>query len=299
MTNRVLRCATSSNLKPTMRISLQAFFRLGRAVHRVRILPKWTNLGYAVSLLKEEVFSPIDGVGVRLPSFQNYWSDSENITRLECTTFDQYNSFAYWTTIVRGSKIPEQETEEKKNGRHRVIYARVSSAKLRENLECQVAVLRAELPQHQVVRDVSSEMNWSRPGLRTVLWYCLEGSLRELMVAHRDRLSKLAFGLLEYLIAEAGGQLVVRFGRDFREWRTRRGPVQQSSRIFVPTIRSPKIRKQTRSLPRKNRKRPRIFQQEWPSFGEERFRSSSQRSKMRISVSVWEFTAVSTTTVWA
>ncbi len=39
-TNRALRRATSSNLIPTMRISLQAFFRSGRVVPRVRILPK-------------------------------------------------------------------------------------------------------------------------------------------------------------------------------------------------------------------------------------------------------------------
>ncbi len=37
----------------------------------------------------------------------------------------------------------------------------------------------------------------------------LGGSLRELVVAHQDRLSRLAFGLIEFLIAEVGGQLVV------------------------------------------------------------------------------------------
>ncbi|MCP4252928.1 MAG: IS607 family transposase [Candidatus Scalindua sp.] len=102
------------------------------------------------------------------------------------------------------------KTEKKKNGGHRVIYARVSSTKQRDDLERQVAALRAEFPQHQVVRDIGSGINWSRPGLRTVLRYCLEGSLRELVVAHRDRLSRLAFGLIEFLVAEAGGQLVVR-----------------------------------------------------------------------------------------
>ncbi|CAN0404724.1 unnamed protein product [Laminaria digitata] len=30
-----------------------------------------------------------------------------------------------------------------------------------------------QFPRHKVVRDISSGINWSRPGLRTILRYCL------------------------------------------------------------------------------------------------------------------------------
>ena len=101
---------------------------------------------------------------------------------------------------------PDQAT---KHSGHSIVYARVSSAKQKADLERQVQSLAEEFPQHRVVRDVGSGINWRRPGLKTILRYCLEGSLRELVVAHRDRLSRLGFELIEFLVKESGGKLVV------------------------------------------------------------------------------------------
>lgn len=96
-----------------------------------------------------------------------------------------------------------------KHSGHSIVYARVSSTKQKADLERQVQSLAEEFPQHRVVRDVGSGINWRRPGLKTILRYCLEGSLRELVVAHRDRLSRLGFELIEFLVKESGGKLVV------------------------------------------------------------------------------------------
>ncbi len=133
------------------------------------ILPKSTNLDYGVSLLKEEIFSPIDGVGVRLKSFQNYWSDTPKTLR----GWDARGLIDTIRSPIRRRLYDvrkyREKTEEKTNGGHRVIYVRVSSTKQRDDLKRQVAALLAEFPQLQVVRDIGSGINWSRPGLRTVL----------------------------------------------------------------------------------------------------------------------------------
>jgi putative resolvase len=68
-----------------------------------------------------------------------------------------------------------------------LIYARVSSNKHKVDLERQVESLREKFPQHRIIRDVGSGINWKRPGLRTVVQCCLRGTLRELVVAHRDQ----------------------------------------------------------------------------------------------------------------
>jgi predicted site-specific integrase-resolvase len=91
----------------------------------------------------------------------------------------------------------------------RYIYARVSSSKQKDDLERQVQSLSAQFPEHRVLRDVGSGINWKRPGLRTLVQACLRGSLREVVVAHRDRLSRLGFDLLEYIIQQSGAELVV------------------------------------------------------------------------------------------
>ncbi len=51
------------------------------------------------------------------------------------------------------------KTEEKKDGGHRVIYARVSCTKQQEDLERQAVALRAEFLRHQAVRDIGSGIN--------------------------------------------------------------------------------------------------------------------------------------------
>lgn len=91
----------------------------------------------------------------------------------------------------------------------RVIYARVSSTKQKPDLERQIQSLSEKFPEHKVIRDIGSGINWSRPGLKTLLRYCLDGSIREVVVAYRDRLSRLGFELLKFIIEEAGGKLVV------------------------------------------------------------------------------------------
>ena len=103
----------------------------------------------------------------------------------------------------------------KSSGR-RVVYARVSSTKQKADLERQIEFLSGKFPEHKVIRDIGSGINWSRPGLKTLLRYCLDGSIREVVVAHRDRLSRLGFELLKFIIEEAGGKLVV-LGEDQTE----------------------------------------------------------------------------------
>lgn len=90
-----------------------------------------------------------------------------------------------------------------------IVYARVSSRKQKEDLERQVKLLAEQFPQHRVIRDIGSGINFKRPGLRSVLRLCIEGSLRELVVAHKDRLSRIAFDLIEFFIKECGGTVVV------------------------------------------------------------------------------------------
>lgn len=96
-----------------------------------------------------------------------------------------------------------------KHSGRKVIYARVSSAKQKPDLERQIQFLSEKFPEHKVIRDIGSGINWARPGLKTLLRYCLDGSIREVVVAHRDRLSRLGFELLKFIIEEAGGKLLV------------------------------------------------------------------------------------------
>lgn len=90
-----------------------------------------------------------------------------------------------------------------------VVYARVSSRKQQDDLERQVAYLKTKEPHAQVITDIASGLNFKRKGLQTLLERSLQGDQLTVVVAHRDRLARFGFDLIEWLIQRNGGQVVV------------------------------------------------------------------------------------------
>ena len=95
-----------------------------------------------------------------------------------------------------------------------ICYARVSSGKQKDDLERQVAGLKEKYPTYEVVTDVASGINWKRRGLLSVLDRAMSGGVSELVVAHRDRLCRFAFDLLEHVFRRAGCRVVVLYKSD-------------------------------------------------------------------------------------
>jgi predicted site-specific integrase-resolvase len=96
--------------------------------------------------------------------------------------------------------------------RRNFIYARVSSKKQLDDLSRQVAFLRGRQPayaQYTALTDVASGINFKRKGLQTILDACLQGTVGEVVVAHRDRLCRFAYDLVEGLVSRAGGRVIV------------------------------------------------------------------------------------------
>ena len=90
---------------------------------------------------------------------------------------------------------PIQEAET----RRRICYARVSSAHQHADLDRQCADLKCTYPQHELIRDTGSGLNWKRQGLLTLLDAVCGGTVAEVVVAHRDRLTRIGVELLEWL----------------------------------------------------------------------------------------------------
>ena len=90
-----------------------------------------------------------------------------------------------------------------------VCYCRVSSAKQRGDLNRQVAQMRELYPDAEIVADVAGGLNWQRKGLLTILERLHRGDKLELVVAHRDRLARFGFELIEWLVQQNGGAVVV------------------------------------------------------------------------------------------
>ena len=90
-----------------------------------------------------------------------------------------------------------------------ICYARVSSAKQRDDLERQIQRLRAAIPDAEVIRDIGSGLNFKRQGLRTLLERLMRGDKLQVVVTHRDRLARFGIDAIHFLIECNGGQLLV------------------------------------------------------------------------------------------
>ena len=90
-----------------------------------------------------------------------------------------------------------------------VIYARVSSAKQRDDLARQVERLRTAYPHADIVQDIGSGLNFKRKGLRALLERLLCGDKLRVVVAHRDRLARFGFDLIAFLVERNGGEVLV------------------------------------------------------------------------------------------
>lgn len=90
-----------------------------------------------------------------------------------------------------------------------VCYCRVSSQKRKNDLARQVAFMRQQFPNAEIIQDVGSGLNFKRKGLQSILQRLLQGNKFTLIVAHRDRLCRFGFDLISYLFEQNGGEIMV------------------------------------------------------------------------------------------
>ncbi|MBK1694352.1 IS607 family transposase [Chromatium weissei] len=90
-----------------------------------------------------------------------------------------------------------------------VCYCRVSSYGQRDDFARQIASVAERFPGAEVVKDIGSALNYQRKGLKSLLGRCLRGEKLTIVVAHRDRLARFGFELIDWLVRECGGSIVV------------------------------------------------------------------------------------------
>lgn len=90
-----------------------------------------------------------------------------------------------------------------------ICYCRVSSQKQRDDLKRQVQFMREQYPGAEVIKDIGSGLNYKRRGLKSILERAMRGEQLEIVVAHKDRLARFGFELIEWIIQESGGRFVV------------------------------------------------------------------------------------------
>jgi len=90
-----------------------------------------------------------------------------------------------------------------------ICYCRVSSSKQKDDLNRQIAYMQSNYPESEIIKDIGSGLNFNRKGLRTILDRLLRGDKLKIVVACRDRLCRFGFELIQYMVEQNGGEILV------------------------------------------------------------------------------------------
>ena len=94
--------------------------------------------------------------------------------------------------------VPNEVSSEQASTRKHIGHARVSSHDQKEDLARQSARLR-EAGCEEVIEDIGSGLNCSKPGLSSLLRQLLDGRVKKLSVVHEDRLLRFGVGLIRQI----------------------------------------------------------------------------------------------------
>lgn len=95
-----------------------------------------------------------------------------------------------------------------------IVYSRVSSQAQKPDLENQVKVLEqfcagAGIPVDEWVKEIGGGLNFQRKKFTHIIDQIVTGQASKFVIAHKDRLSRFGFELIEHLCSVNGCELIV------------------------------------------------------------------------------------------
>jgi predicted site-specific integrase-resolvase len=90
-----------------------------------------------------------------------------------------------------------------------ICYCRVSSKNQKDDLINQVKFLKDKFPNHDIIQDVGSGLNYKRKGLKTILDRAIKGTIGQIVVTYKDRLCRFGFDIVEHIVNSSGGEILV------------------------------------------------------------------------------------------
>jgi len=98
--------------------------------------------------------------------------------------------------------------------RKNVVYCRVSSKKQQKDLDSQLEAMRTfclgrGVAIDQWITEIGGGMNFKRPKFLKLITEILQGQISQLYIAHKDRLTRFGFDLLDYLAKQNNCEIIV------------------------------------------------------------------------------------------
>lgn len=99
--------------------------------------------------------------------------------------------------------------EDADNKKLKVCYCRVSTPGQKDDLKRQVDFMTDKYPEHEMITDIGSGINFKRKGLQKIIRLAMNNKLDEIVIAYKDRLCRIGYDLIEFIINEFSNAKIV------------------------------------------------------------------------------------------
>ena len=86
------------------------------------------------------------------------------------------------------------------NDKLNICYVRVSTYGQKDDLEKQKELMKSKYKDYEMIEDIGSGLNLNKRGIRKIIDLAIEGKINKLVIAHKDRLVRFGYELIEDLI---------------------------------------------------------------------------------------------------
>ena len=62
--------------------------------------------------------------------------------------------------------------------------------------------MKIKYPEHEILTDIGSGINFNRGNLKKIINLGIKNNLEELVIAYKDRLCRIGYDLIEYILKE-------------------------------------------------------------------------------------------------
>lgn len=123
----------------------------------------------------------------------------------------KYKAFTDRKILYDIDSIENSETED---NRLNVIYARVSTANQKSQLDSQIALIKSYMIANgvkpdKVYAEIASGLNDNRKELQSLVKDVIDQKIKTVYVSYKDRLTRFGFGYFKHLFQVCGAELVV------------------------------------------------------------------------------------------
>ncbi len=99
---------------------------------------------------------------------------------------------------------------EEANPQTRICYCRVSTQHQKDDLERQIERMKELYPNHLIISDIGSGMNFKRKGFLKILEMIINKEVEELVVMYKDRLCRFGYEIVEFLMEKySKGKIII------------------------------------------------------------------------------------------